>query len=113
MALADYLVPVASQSNICFDCKKACGGCSWSEVDPDTGKVRFEPVPGWTAEKTYMLVCPRGGQRKWVETFRITACPEFDLDDERRPDNRMLTETESQDFLKNIQKILRRWNTDG
>ena len=113
MALADYLVPIDSKSNICFDCKKACGDCSWSEVDPDTGKVRFEPVPGWTAEKTYMLICPRGNEKKWIPTFRITACPEFDRDDERKTDCKMLTETESKHFLENIQKILRRWNTDG
>jgi diphthamide synthase subunit DPH2 len=59
-----------------------------------------------------MLVCPRGKQRKWVDTFRITACPEFDRDDERRSDNRMLTETESEHFLKNINTILRMW-ADG
>ena len=111
MALADYLVPVASQSNICFDCKKACGGCSWTEVNPDTGEVRFEPVSGWTAEQTYLLVCTHGN-KKWVQTFRITACPLFDQDDKRKPDYRMLTETESKNFLENINDILRKW-ADG
>lgn len=112
MALADYLVPVGSKCNICFDCKNACGGCSWTELDPNTGKVRFEPVPGWTAEKTSMLICPRGSEKKWVITYRITGCPLFEHDDYRPSNNVMLTETESKHFLENIQKILRRWNND-
>ena len=38
------------KGNICFDCENACGNCSWSAVGMD-GKLLFEPVPGWTAEK--------------------------------------------------------------
>ena len=37
------------QANICFDCENATGGCSWSALDPVTGKPQFKPVPGWTA----------------------------------------------------------------
>ena len=33
-----------NRANICFDCKKACGGCSWSK--------NFTPVKGWLANKT-------------------------------------------------------------
>ena len=75
-----YYNPVALQkynqsgANICFDCEKACGGCSWSAFDPETDKVRFEPVPGWTAEKTLL----RGGHSgQYFETYHITACPEY------------------------------------
>ena len=54
-------------NNICFDCQKACGDCSWSD--------NFEPVPGWTAEK-----CHYHGVGKYKDTYHITACPEFEPD---------------------------------
>ena len=55
-------------ANICFDCRKALGGCSWSRD--------FIPVPGWTAEPA-VLKC--GGSES-TQTYRITACPLFDPD---------------------------------
>lgn len=107
MALADYLVPVECKESICFDCKRACGGCSWSEVNPDTGKVRFEPVPGWTAENTFQKV-----NKKYISTYRVKACPLFERDDCRPSNNVMLTEIESFMFLENIEQILREWAND-
>ena len=77
MALSDYLVPINSRTNICFDCQKACGGCSWSELDPATKKPRFEPVPVWTAEKKKLIVSCSKGKRIVIDTYHITACPEF------------------------------------
>lgn len=55
-------------TNICFDCENACGGCSWAK--------KYEPVPGWTAEKCHLPVNNFGGVQ-FVETYHITACPEF------------------------------------
>lgn len=47
----------------CWTCKNACnGGCCWSD--------RFEPVPGWKAEKSVFWDC---GQK--VETYKIIECP--------------------------------------
>lgn len=69
---------VMRMSNICFNCKKACGGCSWSELDETTGEVRFEPVDGWDAEKINFDV---GG--KVIETYRIKGCPQFERDEPR------------------------------
>lgn len=46
---------------LCWDCKNACCGCSWSL----TGK----PIPGWTATK----VTNKDG----LQTYAITDCPEF------------------------------------
>lgn len=66
-----------SGTNICFDCEKAIGGCCWSEVDPNTKKVRFEPVPGWKTKK----VC-RKFNRKWKIVEQIVECPLF----EKTPD---------------------------
>lgn len=53
MSLEEYLVPVQDHANICFDCANACGGCSWSELDAETGLPRFAPVPGWTCHDDY------------------------------------------------------------
>ena len=51
---------------LCWDCKKATGGCSWSK--------NFTPVPGWTAEK----ICSVAYNDVVRETYSITACPEFE-----------------------------------
>lgn len=60
------------RANICFDCENACGNCSWSAVDMD-GKLRFEPVPGWTARKVTINL----GKGRTAETYHITDCPQF------------------------------------
>lgn len=48
------------RTNLCFDCGKACGKCSWSRD--------FTPVKGWVAKQTR-------------DSYEIMSCPEFDLDD--------------------------------
>ena len=55
------------RTQLCWSCRKAVGGCSWSRY--------FEPVPGWTARPTLVDVSNGG-----VESFEITACPEFEED---------------------------------
>ena len=97
-------------TNICFDCQKACGGCSWSELDPNTGKPRFEPVPGWTAEKVKLQTTSTPKGRVIVETYYITACPEFVKDEPRKSGHLILTEEQSKLFLDNVTRILRRWS---
>ena len=69
---------MGTQTNICFGCKRACGGCSWSEVDAQTGKIRFEPVPGWTATKLVKHIDYFKGYHRVMETYHITACPLFE-----------------------------------
>lgn len=66
-------------ANICFDCEKACGGCSWSEVDPETKKVRFQPVPGWKTQKRY-----RKYNRKWIVVDQVIECPLFEKTPDRK-----------------------------
>ena len=63
--------------NICLDCQKAVCGCSWSRD--------FTPVPGWTAEKTYIMQCYVKGYEQAIETYHITACPQFVPDKEYVP----------------------------
>ena len=83
IVLSDCIVPIDHDyqatriygANICIDCKKACGDCGWSEIDPITKHPRFAPVPGWTA-KEVLLATSRHGRE--VTTYRITACPKFD-----------------------------------
>lgn len=69
-----------NKTNICFDCARACGGCPWSEIDPETGKVRFEPVPGWTATPTTIKNWHSSDGSTVAETYHITACPLFTKD---------------------------------
>ena len=63
-----------ANTNICIDCKKAFGGCPWSES--------FKPVPGWEAQKT---VIRNNWKSPGTETYHITACPLFDRDEQRKP----------------------------
>lgn len=62
--------------NICINCKKAIGKCSWSAIDPVTNEPLFQPIEGWTATKT--SIGSTLGSRIW--TYDITDCPEFELD---------------------------------
>lgn len=73
MALEEYLVPAGTRTNICFDCQRACGGCSWSR--------NFEPVLGWEAKPSKLHSA--GGRKREVWGYHITACPLF-LRDARR-----------------------------
>ena len=71
------------QANICFDCENATGGCSWSALDPVTGKPQFKPVPGWTATPAVLQAKNGSYQYKW-DTYSITACPQFVPTPERK-----------------------------
>lgn len=62
MAIEDYLKECTqTKANICFDCENACGGCSWSEVDPDTGIIRFELPEGCVAYPAKICRNQNGG----------------------------------------------------
>lgn len=58
------------KTNICFDCKKAVCGCSWSR--------NFTPVDGWTAEPTSTTYALKSGELRAINGYHITACPEFE-----------------------------------
>lgn len=60
---------------LCWTCRKACGGCSWS--------ARFQPVPGWTAQHVEAITY-HGSQQVRSESYDITACPEYVMDEPRR-----------------------------
>lgn len=73
MALEDYLVEAG---RLCWRCQNAYGDCPWTEVDPVTEKVKFQPVPGWTATPTRRSTT-RGPEKVIVEGYSIKACPLF------------------------------------
>ena len=74
----------AGMANICFDCQKACGDCSWSATDPNTGKPQFEPVEGWTATPVVIWTEHNKCGDRPIEGYHITAYPEFVRDDPRK-----------------------------
>lgn len=56
---------------LCWDCKKAIGGCSWAK--------KLKPVDGWDAEKRVV-------RDEWCgdyESYCVKNCPEFEHDDKR------------------------------
>lgn len=77
--------PPSKKTNICFSCQKACGKCSWSR--------NFTPVPGWTAKKV-MLKVSNYYKKRIIETYHITACPEYVPDPPRKSNNLELSEFE-------------------
>lgn len=112
MALEDYLVPAVKpqfKASLCFDCKKACGGCCWTAYDDKKRGVRFEPVPGWNAEEVELLMFASHGRRYTTKTYRVIECPLFDKDDERRGSHLQLTPEQSREFMANIRSVLRKW----
>ena len=69
-------------STLCWKCANACGGCSWTERDKKTGKVRFQPVEGWKAVAEN-LKNNGGSGPKVIKSFRVIFCPMFRRDERR------------------------------
>lgn len=62
------------KEQLCWTCERACGRCPWTAIDPVTKRPKFEPVPGWDAEKTRWTTND-GKKRVVSETYAIKACP--------------------------------------
>lgn len=90
------------KANICFDCRRACGGCSWSSYDPKTGEIRFQPVSGWVAVRTVILNSNRNG-KVYLKTWHVTACPLFEPDPPRESNPAGLTEEQ-------LRRVMRGWS---
>lgn len=52
---------------LCWDCANACGGCTWSS--------RLQPVRGWQAEETEIIIYRNGYVREG--SYRVISCPQF------------------------------------
>lgn len=61
------------ETNICFDCQLAVGFCPWCEVDPETKKIRWQPIDGWVAD----VVPYQNAMGNWGTTFSIKSCTMF------------------------------------
>lgn len=68
----------SSSATLCWQCRKACGGCSWTSWDFKRERPRFEPVEGWEAvpRMLYAADKARGG----VQSYEVRHCPEFKPD---------------------------------
>lgn len=58
----------AKEGQLCWHCRKACGGCSWSHD--------LTPVEGWTAERADLNMWNYGNGM----SYRVYACPEYEED---------------------------------
>ena len=66
------------KQTICWSCKKALGYCSWSKCDKDTSEILFQPVDGWVAEKTILLMYRRGGKSRYETSYIVESCPQYE-----------------------------------
>ena len=55
------------RQTLCWQCAKACGGCSWS-------RLAHKPVDGWTAERRDIYIQNKPDP---LESYIVESCPEF------------------------------------
>ena len=60
--------------SLCWDCKRACCGCSWSQS--------FTPIRGWVATPTKLKLHNERGVKtpKFTTTYVVHECPQFERD---------------------------------
>ena len=107
--MANRYVHRKGDQSLCWNCKNCFGGCSWSE--------RFEPVEGWSAERTTIEYF-----NTETPSFLVRDCPLFAADDGEREyvnndgfQNLMeaIYKRAAQDYqLSEIENLLPRWLTD-
>ena len=67
---------------LCWDCKRACGGCPWSMSGTAAGITRTPaPVDGWQATETRLrMQGTKNGRHdnlRTVVSYIVEACPLF------------------------------------
>lgn len=74
---------MAEQSlTLCWSCKYACGKCPWSECDKETRELKWQPVEGWHAIRTSILMHTKNGHRRkkhYETSYRVLACPQYEV----------------------------------
>lgn len=63
---------------LCWKCAKAVGGCSWTRIDEETGKVSFTPVKGWTAIEK--IIKATHSMMNGKSAYCVLDCPEYESD---------------------------------
>ena len=58
-----------SNNQLCWDCEKAYGQCSWLK--------NFKPVKGWVAKPNKIKTCTKDGGFYYIESYLIEKCPLF------------------------------------
>ena len=91
------------KDTLCWDCQRACGGCSWSQS--------FTPVDGWEAQPT-KIKC---GRRGFISSYLVTACPLFipDKAELTVADKAGLTIAEAANILGVKVDTMRAWRARG
>lgn len=59
------------KDQLCWDCQKACGNCSWSK--------KLKPIKGWVVQPTII----KSNGEPTIHTYKIIKCPEFVRDEPR------------------------------
>ena len=55
------------RQTLCWQCAKACGGCSWSSL-------AHKPVDGWAAERRDIYIRNKPDP---LESYIVESCPEY------------------------------------
>lgn len=68
---------MSAMMTLCWSCRRALGtmGCPWCEYDEMEHRVRFDPVPGWTAKKQVRV--------HGMTSYTVIQCPLYLGDEER------------------------------
>lgn len=66
---------------LCWNCGNAYGKCPWTEVDELTNRVKFQPVPGWVADKTNLKL--HHDEKDEDFSYLVHECPMFIKESER------------------------------
>ena len=66
-------------STLCWSCKYACGKCPWSECDKETRKLKWQPVEGWHAIRTRILMHTNRHKKHYETSYRVLACPQYEV----------------------------------
>lgn len=69
-------------ATLCWSCKRACGGCCWSEYDEEARRMRGQPVPGWVARPA--LIRGNGHGSRPVQTYHVISCPLYEAEPNRK-----------------------------
>ena len=80
-----------ASDTICWECAKACGGCSWS--------VNFTPVEGWTAENTVNAA--------GVKSYIVQECPEYVKEKRENRDPEMLDTQRCVEMIERLLEVTR------
>lgn len=63
------------RQTLCWKCENAYGGCPWTEVDNITNRIKFQPVPGWKAEKMHLKLYTENKNGDY--SYLVYECPLF------------------------------------